>query len=128
MFKFGMFIGIVFMSTVAMAQTATPTPIPPDVLILKTGETYTVKAQMPDDADLASLCCFRVDAPNELDFGCVAAAPGSVTTMDITIPFTPEDDAEVRCTAVDTSSNSSDLSPNAAIADFTKPQPPVLSN
>jgi len=115
----------VFMATNAVAQTATPTPMP-DVLLLKTGEVHTLHVQMPPDLDVISLCCYRVDAPNELDFGCIPSSPSAIETWNLTIPFTEGDDAEVRCTAVDTSGNVSDLSPNAGLADFTLPQAPVL--
>ena len=79
------------------------------------------------EVDMAQSCLYRMDVGNEADLGCVPATPNQVVVFNsFTLTVTPGSDAEIRCTAVDTSGNESVPSLNAAIADFTPPGPPSM--
>lgn len=99
---------------------------PADVPLTQISGTYSVKAAMPSDTDVISLCVVRVDVTPVIEYGCTPGGPMEVVTMEITVVATPNDDAEIRAYAVDSEGLVSDYSPNAGRIDFTKPGPPVL--
>lgn len=85
---------------------------------------YAFRALLPEDPDVALLCCDRMD-PSRQRLFCDAAGPAEVVNVLVTVQITPKDDAEVRCFAYDGAdpelSQESEPSPNAAILDFTPP-------
>lgn len=114
-----LFLLFLLFPAVALAQ-------PADVPLTLTGGVYPVKVQGPDDADMAKICCVRADAIPVVELGCVPAGPSAIIGMDVTVAATQDDDAEIRCYAVDTMGLVSDYSPNAGIVDFTRPGGVVL--
>lgn len=119
---------LLFWTALAHAQT------PEDVRLKRVGGLYEIVALWPPEPDAVNVCCARVDAVPVLDLGCATARdtrldPNGVSltiaTLTVAIPKTVRDDAEVRCTSADADGNVSDPSPNAGIADFTPPSPPV---
>jgi hypothetical protein len=105
--------------TIATAQLA-------DIPLIPTGGIYQVKVQAPEDSDMAKICCVRADASPVEELGCVPAGPDAIVTVEVTLTATPNNDAEIRCYAVDTTNLESDLSPNAGIVDFTRPGAPEI--
>jgi hypothetical protein len=97
-----------------------------DVPLTPTGGVYPVSFMPPDDTDLFQVCCLRADLTPVVELGCVDAVPSVVGTVSVTIDSTPNDDAEIRCYATDTTGLVSDYSPNAGIVDFTPPGSPLI--
>jgi hypothetical protein len=112
-------LSFLFLPAVALAQMA-------DIPLGQSGGIYPVKVQAPSDSDMSEICCVRVDTTPVLELGCVASGPSAIVTVEIVLAATPNDDAEIRCYAVDTTLLESDLSPNAGIVDFTPPGTPLL--
>jgi hypothetical protein len=94
---------------------------PDDVPLAPLGGVYPVKAQAADDSDMAEICCVRADAAPVDELGCVPAGASEIVTIEVTVVATEDNDAEIRCYAVDTTGLVSDYSPNAGIVDFTRP-------
>jgi hypothetical protein len=111
----------------ANAQTPEPTIPPyPDIPLDQVSGTYTVKAQMPDDADVTQLCVVRVDLVDVIEYGCVDAGPSVIASMEITVEVTPDVNAEIKAYAKDAGGLVSNYSPNSGWIDFTKPSSPVI--
>ncbi len=121
MFKFLLLVSMVF-ATSAMAQ--------PDILLpAPSAGQFPIKVEIVSNEPLASLCIERVDVSPPVELFCLDTpefAAGSVIQLQVLIPITPGDDAEVRAFVVDLTGNRSGYSPNAAIADFTAPAAPIL--
>jgi hypothetical protein len=98
----------------------------PDIPLTPTSGVYSMKVQAPVDLDMEQICCVRADASPAEELGCVPAGPSEVVTFDVTVAATPDDDAALRCYAVDTSGLVSDYSDNAYLLDFTRPGKPVV--
>lgn len=118
------FVAALFAATAAYAQA----DVFPDPVARK-GD-YRLHVQAPSDADLALVCCDRVEGAAGAwilreQLACVPAPPGAVLEVPVTVKITPKDDAEVRCFAYDGLdpflANESSPSPNAAFLDFTPP-------
>jgi hypothetical protein len=107
------------------ANAQTPAPYP-DVPLDQVSGTYTVKAQMPEDADVIQLCVVRVDLVEVIEYGCVDAGPSEVASMEITVEVTPDVNAEIKAYAKDAGGLVSNYSPNSGWIDFTKPGTPVI--
>ena len=90
---------------------------------------FPIKVEIVSNEPLASLCIERVDVSPPIELFCLADpdfAAGSIIQLQVLIPITPGDDAEIRAVVTDLTGNRSAYSPNAAIADFTAPSAPIL--
>jgi hypothetical protein len=105
----------------AFAQT---TPPYPDIPLTPVSGTYAVTCAGPDDADMAELCLVRADSNPVVELVCADAGPSAEVRMEFELESTPNDDAEIRCYARDTTGLVSDYSPNAGTVDFTPPGEP----
>jgi hypothetical protein len=136
--KFPYIVLMVLAASVAVAQTPAPRP---DVPLLSTGGIYPVRCMSPDDADMKEICFVRTDLPDVVELGCAPAGftrpdceveepvdglPSCIASLDLSIEATPDDDAEIRCYAVDISGLVSDYSENAGTVDFTRPGRPFV--
>jgi hypothetical protein len=108
---------------VDFANAQTPPPYP-DIPLTPVSGTYGVTCAGPDDADMAELCLVRSDSNPVIELVCAAAGPSAEIRMEFELESTPNDDAEIRCYAKDTTGLVSDYSPNAGIVDFTPPGVP----
>jgi hypothetical protein len=108
---------------VDFAKAQTPPPYP-DIPLTPVSGTYAVTCAAPDDADMAELCLVRADSNPVIELTCAAAGPSAEIRMEFELESTPNDDAEIRCYAKDTTGLVSDYSPNAGIVDFTPPGVP----
>jgi hypothetical protein len=113
---------VLFFAVSAGAQTARP-----DVPLVSTGGIYPMKCMSPSDTDMASICFVRTDlADGVVELGCSPAGPDQEIAMDLSITITIDDDAEIRCYAVDTDDLVGDYSDNAGLVDFTRPGKPYV--
>jgi hypothetical protein len=123
------FFGVVFAAVLAflivdLAQGQTPSPYP-DIPLEREGATYTFNIQPVEPIDkMIQLCCTRVDLVEPIELGCVAHTTLDLAPITVSVDRTPHQDAEIRCYAEDSEGNVSDLSSNAAWADFTPPGKP----
>jgi len=118
------FFLVLFAAVAAQAQTSPPFP---DVPLRASAGVFPFACMMPGDLDLAKLCAVRTDLGDPLELGCVEATePNKAAALEVTLETTPSANAEIRCYAVDTAENKSDISPNAGIADFTPPGAPTV--
>lgn len=122
MYKF--IILSMLIATPALAQEP-----PADVKVNKssTSFAYTVRMEIQDDVDTTKACAERVDVTPSLELGCVPAVANQVVTLEVAIPKTQRQDAEIRGFAYDTDGNKSDPSPNAGFVDFTPPKAPKVN-
>ena len=121
MFKLPLLMSLVF-ATSAMAQS--DFPLKPSV-----EGRHPLRVEITSNEPLSQLCIDRVDVSPPLELICVGnpeSAVGSVIDLLVPLTVTPGDDAEIRARVVDMAGNTSIYSPNAAIADFTKPSAPIL--
>lgn len=109
---------ILFVSGVAGAQTPTPRP---DIDLARSGSTYPLKCQPTEPIDkLVQICAVRTDLEGDpIELGCVAHTTLDVASLEVTVARTPFIDASIRCYAIDSEGNVSDISDNAGLADFT---------
>jgi hypothetical protein len=99
----------------------------PDIPLTPVSGTYAITCAAPPDADMAELCLVRADAVPVIELVCAAAGPSAEVRMEFELESTPNDDAEIRCYAKDTTGLVSDYSENAGLVDFTPPgQPHVM--
>ncbi len=92
-----------------------------DVDLARSGSMYPITCQPTDPVDkLAQICAVRTDLDGDpIELGCTPHTSSLAVTFDITVARTPFQDAEIRCYAVDSEGNVSDLSDNVGRADFT---------
>ncbi|MBW2277969.1 MAG: hypothetical protein JRF63_10775 [Deltaproteobacteria bacterium] len=107
----------------ALAQTPHP-----DVPLLPSAGVFPMACHSPVDLDMAQICFIRVDVDPPLPLGCVPCGPDEGCSSDLTVPVTPNNDAEIKCYAEDTGGLVGDNSDNSGIIDFSKPgKPSVVS-
>ena len=121
--KFILFI-LSFVSVPIFAVTATAQQS--DIDLKPSAGVYTVKVQSPSDADMAKICVERVDVSPSVELGCMSASANEIVVVEVTVPITLNDDAELRAFAYDLDGNKSDASSNAGIIDFTNPGAPTI--
>lgn len=83
-----------------------------------------------DGTPTALVCLKRVDVVPAEVLGCSPATPGVEVVIPISVPVTPNDDAEVRAFAYDYEDMAvaleSEPSANAGVLIFTPPRGPIL--
>ncbi len=120
-----MFFIYLFCAGESRAQTPAPHP---DVDLARSGSTYPITCQPTDPVDkLEQICAVRTDLEGEpVELGCTPHTSALAVTFDITVARTPFQDGEIRCYAIDSEGNVSDLSDNVGRADFTPNGKPVV--
>ena len=109
---------LLLLASAAVAQE----PVHPDVPLKRVSGVYSIGCVTPADLDLATVCWLRSDLVTPLELGCLPAnLPNTEYRLDVTVPSTTFDDAEIRCYVIDDDALVSDTSPNAGIIDFTPP-------
>jgi hypothetical protein len=93
----------------------------PDIPLTPTSGVYGVTCAGPDDTDMFELCLVRSDSVPVIELACEPAGPSAEVRIEFELVSTPNDDAEIRCYARDTTGLVSDYSENAGIVDFTPP-------
>lgn len=96
--------------------------------VQRRGDYHIKVLPATDGVPTALVCVKRVDlVPHEV-LGCEPANPGEVVVVQVSVPVTPHDDAELRAFAYDVTdpvtANESEPSPNAGILIFTPPGRP----
>jgi hypothetical protein len=119
----GLIFLAVFFFVIKDSWAQTPTPRP-DVPLIQTGGIYPMSCVAPSDLDMASICFVRTDVDPILELGCEPCGPGETVGLDLNVVTTTDDDAEIRCYAVDTSGLVGDYSLNSGTVDFTRPGRP----
>jgi len=114
-----MILGII--EDVANAQESRP-----NIPLLQTGGIYPMACVAPEDNDMKEICFVRTDLPEMIELGCSSAGPNETVYLDLNVVATVDDDAEIRCYAVDTSGLVGDYSENAGLVDFTRPGRPYV--
>jgi hypothetical protein len=96
----------------------------PDIDLARQGSTYTLVCQPVEPIDkMVSMCAIRTFVstlemePREL--GCVPHSTLDPISIEVTVERTPHQDGMLRCYAIDSEGNVSDISMNAGVADFT---------
>ena len=98
---------------------------------------YTIRCQAAETAGggtldpttgTSEISFERVDAGNEVELARLQVDPSTgMAVAVVTVAVTPGNDAEVACFALDRSGNRSERSVDSAVADFTAPGAPVMS-
>lgn len=90
---------------------------------------HTFHAKLLSNEPLSALCFDRVDVDPVEELLCIPVpvfAVGTVLEIQLLIPVTPGDNAEIRGAAIDMMGNREGYSENAVIRDFTAPSNPVF--
>lgn len=117
--------GLMFVCSADYANAQTPAPRP-NVVLTQTSGIYPIRCMAPPDADMAQICFVRTDLADPVELGCTPAGPSVEAALDLNVIATADDDAEIRCYAVDTSGLVGDYSENAGLVDFTRPSRPFV--
>lgn len=117
-----LFLTVFLIARGAVAQT----PIP-DIDLTRQGSTYMVTCQPTEPIDkMIQMCTVRTDLADPVELGCENATTLEPVSIVITVARTPHIDGMIRCYAVDSEGNVSDLSDNAGVTDFTPNGKPVV--
>lgn len=119
-------LAVIVFGFVEFAGAQTPEPRP-DVPLIATGGIYPMSCMAPSDADMAEICFVRTDITPIVELGCAPSGPSAIVPLDLNVVATVDDDAEIRCYAVDTSGLVGDYSENAGTVDFTRPGRPHVT-
>ena len=90
---------------------------------------FPIKVEIVSNEPLASLCIERVDVSPPIELFCLADpdfAAGSIIQLQVLIPITPGDDAEIRAGVTDPTGNRSASPPNPPFFIHTDPTVPQL--
>jgi hypothetical protein len=106
---------ILLLSVDAAAQE-----VHPDVNLTRQGSSYTLQCQPVEPIDkMVQMCAVRTDQAEPVELGCVDHSTLDSVSIEVTVDRTPHEDGMLRCYAIDSEGNVSDISENAGKADFT---------
>jgi len=92
----------------------------PDIDLARQGSTYPFHCQPVEPIDkMVQICAVRTDQVEPVELGCVDHSTIDTATITISVDRTPHEDGKIRCYAIDSEGNVSDISDNAGVADFT---------
>jgi hypothetical protein len=113
---------------VALLLLAAPAYGQQDVLILPNADgSYTISCHDENSDEVKELCFRRVDVEPDLDLSCMSVVPNATASITTMLDTTPGQDAQIKCFAGDRAGNTTDLSPNDGIVDFTFPNVPIIA-